>query len=428
MSMTEAQASVEVSELLKKANAIEKKYPDGTIEDNEDRTEYKRLLENVDALEDKLAAIREENKNRARVNRGLAQYSQPVNGHVHPEGGTAERSIKSASELFIESGEFVEMTKSGVFNNPRARVEFTVMMKDISLLAQKALVFSGTGSGGSLVQNDVLAGLRVPLPQRELTLMDLVPTARTSSDTIEYVREDSYTNAAAPVAEATATTGTSGTKPESTLVFSTQTAPVRTIAHWVPITNRMLADAPAIRGIIDNRLLLGLDLTLESQIITGDGTGENLLGILNAPSINIQAGTAATAIDSIFRARTQVRVVGKSRPTGVVVHPNDWEAMRLARENAATGTLGAYLMGPPSQIGATTLWGLPVVESEGIPENTALVGDFAMGCMLFDREQSAIRVGYIDQQFVRNMITLLAELRAAFVTWRGAAFSKVTGI
>jgi HK97 family phage major capsid protein len=121
-------------------------------------------------------------------------------------------------------------------------------------------------------------------------------------------------------------------------------------------------------------------------------------------------------------------VTGKGRPSAAVLNPNDWEAIRLSRENAATGTLGGYLMGPPSQVGAVTLWGMPVVEAEALTENTGLVGDFGMGCSLFDREQAAIRVGTIDDQFVRNMQTILAELRAAFVVYRPAMFTKITGI
>jgi HK97 family phage major capsid protein len=174
-------------------------------------------------------------------------------------------------------------------------------------------------------------------------------------------------------------------------------------------------------------LLLGLQLALETQVITGDGTGENFTGILNS-NINVQALGTDNVLDAIFKGRTLVRVTGKARPTAVVMHPTNWQAARLARENSATGTLGGYLMGPPSMVGANTLWGLPVVESEAITLNTALVGDFSMGCTLFDREQAVVRVGFVNDQFIRNMQTLLAELRAAFIVWRPTAFTKVTGI
>jgi HK97 family phage major capsid protein len=266
----------------------------------------------------------------------------------------------------------------------------------------------------------------VGINQRPLVVTDLLPHIQTGSDTIEYISETVWTNNAAPVAEATATTGASGTKPESVLNFATNTALVRTIAHWVPATNRMLADAPQIRGYINTRLLGGLDQKLEDQIINGDGTGENLLGILSTPGIQTTAA-GASVLDAIWTARTLIRTNALAMPNAVLVNPSNFSAIRLARENTASATLGNYLMGPPSTVGEVTVWGLRVVESLYVPAGTIVVGDFDSASTLYDREQGHVRVGYIDQQFVRNMQTILAELRAAFVTYRPAAYCRVTG-
>jgi hypothetical protein len=61
-------------------------------------------------------------------------------------------------------------------------------------------------------------------------------------------------------------------------------------------------------------------------------------------------------------------------------------------------------------------------------QNTALCADFQIACMLFDREQGNIRVGTINDQFVRNMQTILAEMRAAFVVFRPTAICQITGV
>jgi HK97 family phage major capsid protein len=68
------------------------------------------------------------------------------------------------------------------------------------------------------------------------------------------------------------------------------------------------------------------------------------------------------------------------------------------------------------------------VQSIGLTENTLLVADWQRAVMLFDREQAAIRVGTINDQFTRNMQTILAELRAAFVCFRPTAIARVTGV
>jgi HK97 family phage major capsid protein len=434
VSMTVNEARTEIKTLFGKADEIERKYPEGEITNNEDMVEVKRILTEIDGLEDKLATLEDTEMRRKRITDGLDRFARPAVTHKQTFGDSVDEWV-SPGDQFVRSGEYRHMAQTGAFQSTLQRNEFAVNLKDGTsmilwkqILQNKALVYSASGSAGGLVANDMRPGV-LDILQREINVLDLIPRLTTDSDMVEYVREDTFTNNAAMTAEATGTSGVSGSKPESVLAYSTQTSAVRTLAHWVPVTNRMLADAPAIRGIINSRLLLGLTLVLESQILTGGGTGEDFLGLLAAASgINVQSLGADNVLDAIFKGRTKVRVTGRARPTGVIMHPNDWEAVRLARENTASATLGGYLMGPPSAVGATTVWGLPVVESEAETENTALVGDFSMGCSLFDREQASIRVGLINDQFTRNMQTILAELRAAFVIWRPTAFTRVTGI
>lgn len=437
MAMTVAEARSEIKNLYEKADLIEKKY-DGDITNGEDLAEVKRLLVEIDGLESKLSGLEDAEARRNRILGGIERYNKPAPKSLRP-GPTADdvRDAQTISpgDQFIQSREYRDLKLNGHFNSNLARVQFAVNLKDGTSLVSwsqqlksgKTLLYgSSATSGGGFVQNDVQPGY-VDIRQRELTFLDLIPRVTTDSDTIEYVYETTFTNNAAGVAEATVTTGTTGLKPESALAYAVATVPVETIAHWTPVTNRMLNDAPAIRGIINGRLLLGLDLTLESLIVSGNGTPPNLSGITDH-AINAVGMGSDNRVDALFKGRTLVRTTGHGRPNVFVIAPADWQEIRLSRENADTGTLGGYLMGPPSAIGATTLWGIPVVESEALSAGTAIVGDFQQGCTLFDREQAAVRVGTIDDQFVRNMQTILAELRAAFVVWRPTMFTQVTGI
>lgn len=430
MAMNVAEARSEIKNLFEQAEKIETRHKNDPVNmPNEEREEVVRLLSEVDGLEAKLAVLEDADQRRARIMSGIERFQQPANRRIpDPMEEREERQVNPGSQ-FVTSPEYRQMKLSGAFNSKLNRVEFGVNLKDgTSLIEWKTLLRgASSSSGGAFVEKDRQPGF-LELLQRELSLLDLIPRSGTDSDTVEYVREDVFTNSAAMVAEATATSGTTGAKPESALEYSAQTATVRTLAHWIPVTNRLLADAPAIAGIINGRLIVGLNLELENQVITGNGSGENFSGFLSAAGLNIQGKGTDSELDAIFKARTQIRVTGKGRPSAIVLHPNDWEAIRLTRENASTGTLGNYLMGPPSQVGAVTVWGIPVVESQAITENTGLIGDFGMGCMLFDREQAAIRVGTINDQFTRNMQTILAELRAAFVIWRPTMFTKITGI
>lgn len=438
MSMTPVEARAELKTLYSKADAIEQKYPEGDITNHEDKAEVVRLLGEIDGLESKLNALEEVEKRRFKISQGKDLYSKPFRPDLGAQGREWEQKASGLmlpGDQFVQSQEYLSRKDAGLFHNPQNRVEFAVPLSEGSDLfgwskkarsgETKALVYAGSAVGGALVPNDVRPGV-IGILQRPLVLTDLVPHVQTTSDLIEYITETVWTNNAAPVAEATATTGTSGLKPESVLNFATQTLPVRTVAHWVPATNRILADAPMVRGYINTRLLGGLDQKLEDQILNGDGTGENLLGILSTPGIQTTAA-GTDVLGAIWTARTLIRTNALAMPNAVAVNPTNFSAIRLARENTASATLGNYLMGPPSAVGEVTVWGLRVVESLYVPAGTLVVGDYDSASTLYDREQGQVRVGYIDQQFVRNMQTILAELRAAFVTYRPAAYCRVTG-
>jgi len=205
--------------------------------------------------------------------------------------------------------------------------------------------------------------------------------------------------------------------------------PVATIAEHQPVTNAMLADAPALQGLIEQQLMIHLALALENQVISGNGTAPNMLGILsntNVQATGLGAGTGTSA-DAVYHAMTQVMVTGLSQPSASVWNPLDFEKIRLSRESAASATQGGYLLGPPSAAGPTTLWGRPIVLAIGMPVGTALVADFSQ-MMLFDREQGVIRIGTINDDFTRNIQRILAELRAVFALLRPLAACKVTGL
>lgn len=282
----------------------------------------------------------------------------------------------------------------------------------------KALVtgLSDTSGGALQPAYQYYPGMVQGTYQRPLNIRDLLTTGTTESDAIEYALEGTPTNNAAPVAEATDVSGSSGAKPQSDIALSKATTTVKTIAHWVGATRRALADAGILRMYIETFLRYGLDEELEDQVLNGDGTGENFLGILNTPNTQSQAWDT-NLLTTLRRARTKVRVTGRATPTAYVLHPNDWEDIDLAQDNE-----GRYYYGGPAVLGVPRLWGLPVVESEGMTEGTGVVGDWRRAVLL-DREQTQILVSDSHADFfVRNLIALLAELRAAFFVIRPQAF------
>jgi HK97 family phage major capsid protein len=289
-----------------------------------------------------------------------------------------------------------------------------------------------TGTPGSFgtIQRDPM----VTQPTRTKRVRDLFPSRSTTAAVIEYFRHLGFTtpgttasNNAAMVAERSG--GTFGAKPQSSFQFVGQQAPVRTLAHWEAAHRNVLADEPQLRSIIDNELMYGLRLQEDFQILRGDGTGENLEGIMETSGIQNYAWSdgptdvpvADSMADAIRRAAT-LSFLAYYEPTGVILHPSDWEKIELTKDNN-----GQYLVAVSVALGGEPrIWRIPVVETPAMQEGKALVGAFGTGAQLYDREQASIRVSEQHSDFfVRNAIVVLAEQRLALAVKRPEAFVLV---
>ncbi|MGK5737269.1 phage major capsid protein [Micromonospora sp. URMC 103] len=332
------------------------------------------------------------------------------------------RKGETIGEAFAKSRQLGDLLKQ----YPSGRIPERAVVNSAPFGAKTLITGTSDTSGGALVQNDY-RGLAVGLDlfQRPLTIRSLVTNGTTTSDTVEYVRVTSTTNNASPVAESTTTAdpgsmnAANGVKPESAMALAKVTETVRTIAHWLPATTRALADAGQIRTLIDQFLRYGLEEELEDQMVNGSGSGENFTGIANVSGTQSQAFTT-DVLTTTRKARTLVRTVGRSTPTAYVMNPADWEAIDLLQDNEAR-----YYFGGPQRLGQPTLWGLPVVESEAVPAGTAYVGDWRKA-VLWDRQQASITVSNSHANFfIRNMVAILAEMRAAFGVLQPSAFVEI---
>lgn len=273
-----------------------------------------------------------------------------------------------------------------------------------------------TGQTGSppentdtLVPTDRRDGI-VPGAFRTLRVRDLIPTVPTTSNAWQFVRELLFTNAAAETAEGAA-------KPEATLTFEDVTVNVRTIAHFIKASNQILADAPALRAYIDTRLRYGVELKEEKQIVTGNGTGQNISGM--TASGNYTAFTPTTgdnAIDSLNRAKYAILGTDYT-PTGILMNPTDWGAIERLKD----GVNGGYLVGDPFGSITPMMWGLPVVASNSMTAGKFLTADFLTSYEYVERQTTVIDVGYVNDDFTKNLVTILAEKRGALATIRPAS-------
>lgn len=370
---------------------------------NESLKDVKKLLEgkaSIDQITSAVAKVDDVSKKAQELNAEMLALQQKMARPI----GNGKPEVKSLGDQFVEHAEFKELA---------ARRMGSLAM-DVKRAELKAIT-SDTASAGVLVQPERLPGVQMP-PEQQFFIRDLIMPGTTSSNAIEYVKEKAFTNNAAPVAEL-------AQKPQSDITYELATTPVRTVAHWIPASKQIFDDAPQLASLINGRLIYGLRIVEEQQILFGDGTGQNLLGIVpqaTAYDTTLEANLAIQSknkMDMLRVAMLQVQLA-LYPPSGIVLHPTDWAAISLTKD-----ANGNYLIGNPQSIVSQILWSLPVVASMSMEQGDFLVGAFRMGAQVFDRETANIAVSWEDRDnFVKNAVTIRAEERLALAVYRPAAF------
>lgn len=320
--------------------------------------------------------------------------------------GQGER--KTFGQHFVESAAFKERQGS---TGPVATI-------DVEL---KTLLSSGDAASG-FEPESVRTGRVVEFATRPIQVTDLIPQTTTSQSSVKFMEETTFTNNAAETAESTE--AAAGTYPEAALDFDERTSIVRKIAVFLPVTDEQLEDEPQVRGLVDNRLMFMVRQRLDGQLLVGSGTAPNLTGIINTSGIQTQAKGTDPVPDAVYKAMTLSRVNGRAMPNAVVLHPFDWQDIRLLRTSD-----GIYIWGNPSDAGPERIWGLQVVQTDALTENTGLVGDFQNFSELSVRRGVDVQVSNSHGTFfIEGKLAIRADMRAAFIVYRPAAFVTVTGI
>ena len=279
---------------------------------------------------------------------------------------------------------------------------------------------SGTGDAAG-IWRPVGSAYETPprVQQARLFVRDVISVQGTNLASVPYIRELSATThefGASSVAEGT-------TKPEVTMLFEQDDAPVRKIAAWIPATEEIIDDAPTLRGYIDNRLAYMLALREEFEIINGSGVNPRLKGILQFAGLQSQSFSTDVPT-TVGLAIGKIEAVDGT-PDGVAMNPNKFWAMMTTRN--ANQFDGGFGVGAPFGAPMNTLWGLPVIRSRVLTLNQCIVGSWRLGATLFDKLQTTIRVGnQHSTYFVENKVAILAEERVALAVHRPDFFVNTT--
>lgn len=383
-------------------------------------------LDKIHQLEAELNEIYDEAEKQSKVE-GEAQKIKdralsPVTGKPVGDGKGAPRELKSLGELVTARAEYKQFTEQ------RSKGGVAFAFEDLypSDILGKFWGFDTLGNIHLKTLFQTTAGwapesIRLPgfveAVSRPIQVLDIVPIGKTGQEQIVFMEETTRTHAAAEKAEGVAYA-------ESTFVLAEKSSNVRKITDSIPVTDEQLEDVALAESYLNGRLVFGVRQRLDGQILAGNGTAPNLQGLQTLTGRNTQAKGTDPIPDAFFKAGRQIRVTGRAFPTHNLVHPTDWEKVRLLRTAD-----GLYIWGNPSEAGPERLWGLPVIQEDIVAAGTGFVGSFQpQWVSLFERRGVDVQVGFVGTQFTEGKRTIRADVRMALVFFRPAAFTEVTGL
>lgn len=295
-----------------------------------------------------------------------------------------------AASVLSEASTELDALRSGVKKNVRASL--ASFFPQAAAITTDGLHIPGERDG------EVYGPMR-----RAMSVRDLLPQRPTAAPSIEYLRGTRTGAAAIQAAEGDA-------KAELALDFTLHTAPVKTIACWVPASRQALDDSTMLADVIDGELRDALRLAEDAQLLSGNGTGANMLGLMATATAYNRAVAGDKPNDTLRRAITQVQLA-RGVASGIIVSPQALELLELEKD--ADGNY-VSTFGATADNGRAMTWRVPVVVTDAMAADGFLVGDFIRAARLYDRQQATVEIATQHADFfTRNLLAILAEERVA---------------
>ena len=399
--MTEANKTLDQVEIIKELKEL-----DGKILSK--FSEIEKTTEQANGELKSLGEVQTETK--AKMEAFAKQYDELYDRLqvVEQKGVKASEadSVDSWGDAFVKTDAFKAMQTG---STGRARMEV------------KTAIINATGASQPLVQADRLGGIATT-PNRMLTIRDVLPSSTTDSNLVEFTRENAFTNNAGPTVSGSPEAYENVTKPESAITFTLVSAPVITLAHFIPASLQVLEDSASLASHINGRLMYGLKLKEETQILSGTGSNHQLNGLITQGTAYTPTSPQMTNEIDIIRHAIKQAHVAEYMPDFLVLNPSDWYDIEIRH---VTSSDDRYVVGNPNNMMGHRIWGLPVVVTNSISSGTFLLGS-SMAAEIKDRQQAAVEASREDStNFQKNMVTIRAEERLTLCVYRTEAF--ITG-
>ena len=348
-------------------------------------------------------------------------------GNPGGKGNATGKTYKSLYDLCQESEAFKGMLES-VPSQPQSGWNRRTKLEQVDT---KSIITPGQAEFKTTL--DTATGYPMPMNRGPLVVpfahrVPIVSDFITAIDwqqmmNFVYMEASVWTSAAAAVAEG-------ALKPESALAWVERSVKLEVLAHQIPITKQALKFGPDLENVMKNEMVAMLRLKEEDQLLSGTGTSPQLNGILTRAGIQTYArGVSETNLDAILVALQMVFSVAHTQADLILMAVDTCTAIRKLKDST-----GRYIFGDPGafQIGAegpvSTIWGIPFRQTTALSTGKCLVGGFAMWLNLLRGSDVIIEVGYVNDQLIKNSLTILVEEYLNLVVKRPAAFLTLTNM
>jgi len=356
---------------------------------------------------------------KAEITKGQLDQVKALNETLKAHGVAIKKLSQSEKEAGV-----------GSLNTVRKQLETNreelVKMKgnknvSLSFKAAGDMLISTNVSGGNVPVEQRLAGLNA-VPSRTIRLLDVVSRGTAESNVISWVYQANKDGAAGGTSE-----GALKNQIDFDLVVASESVKKRTA--FIKISEEMLGDIAFMEAEINNELMRELLKDVESQVYEGDGTGNNLNGILTTAAA-FAAGTFAGTVDNaneadvLTVAANQIKIGEYDAPNYIMMNPSDVTILKLIKTST---TDKRYIDRLVMIAGQMSLDGIPIVETTLVTAGTYLIGNFDLATV-YDKGSMSIEVGRDSDDFTKNLVTVLAEWRGLCIVKNNDRGAFVTGV
>jgi HK97 family phage major capsid protein len=305
-------------------------------------------------------------------------------------------AVSSWGQEFTKSARYADFA-GGNIGKMRVEVKATMIGSDTNVAPDRL--------------GRIVGGAETPF-----SMESLIPSSPTSSNAIEFTKENAFTNNAAEALEG-------GERGESTITWTLVNMPVSNVGHWIRISKQLAADAPALAAYVDTRMRYGVNRKVDTQLVVGDGVAPNISGTYDTGNFtahgyaNADLGTTLKKLVLIRKVIADLYAAGYP-PDAIVLNPADWATIEIELFTVAAG----QTLYNVNSAGQAFLFGLPVIQAIGMAADTFQVGRFSEAYMIYNRDGVVVEMSDSDDDnFTKGMITLRAERRLALATEKPAA-------